>query len=89
VPTLFSADHYLSRGNELGHVAHDTWAVIAALAARTSALRLGTLIEEDAVAGTDHLYAPASPLAEADAIRDVDRWPLGVGRPDGTPARGP
>jgi F420-dependent oxidoreductase-like protein len=44
VPTLFSADHYLSTNDELGNVAHDAWTVVAALAARTSTLRLGTLV---------------------------------------------
>jgi F420-dependent oxidoreductase-like protein len=44
VPTLFSGDHYLSTYDELGHVAHDAWTVVAALAARTSTLRLGTLV---------------------------------------------
>jgi hypothetical protein len=30
-------------------------------------------LEEDAVAGADHLDRPAAPLAEADAFEDVDR----------------
>jgi F420-dependent oxidoreductase-like protein len=44
ITTLFSADHYLSRNDELGNVAHDAWTVIAGLAAITSTLRLGTLV---------------------------------------------
>jgi F420-dependent oxidoreductase-like protein len=65
IPTLFSADHYLSRNDELGNVAHDAWTVIAGLAARTSTLRLGTLVTPvtfrlpavlaNAVATADHI----------------------------------
>ena len=44
IETLSSGDHYLSRNDELGNVAHDAWTTIAALAARTSSLRLGTLV---------------------------------------------
>ena len=44
VETLFRSDHYISQGNELGSVAHDAWTTIAALAARTSILRFGTMV---------------------------------------------
>ena len=44
IETLFSGDHYLSQSDEVGNVAHDAWTTIAALAARTSSLRLGTLV---------------------------------------------
>jgi F420-dependent oxidoreductase-like protein len=44
VETLFRSDHYISQGDELGSVAHDAWTTIAALAARTSKLRFGTLV---------------------------------------------
>ena len=44
VPTLFAGDHYISTYDELGHVSHDAWTVIAGLAARTSTLRLGTMV---------------------------------------------
>ena len=44
VETLFRSDHYISQGDEVGSVAHDAWTTIAALAARTSRLRLGTLV---------------------------------------------
>jgi F420-dependent oxidoreductase-like protein len=44
VSTLFAGDHYISTYDELGHVSHDAWTVIAGLAARTSTLRLGTLV---------------------------------------------
>jgi F420-dependent oxidoreductase-like protein len=44
VETLFRSDHYISQGDEGGNVAHDAWTTIAALAARTSKLRFGTLV---------------------------------------------
>ena len=44
VSTLLAGDHYLSTYDELGHVSHDAWTVIAGLAARTSTLRLGTMV---------------------------------------------
>jgi F420-dependent oxidoreductase-like protein len=44
VETLFRSDHYISQGDEARNVAHDAWTTIAALAARTSTLRFGTLV---------------------------------------------
>ncbi len=44
VETLFRSDHYISQVDEDGKVAHDAWTTIAALAARTTTLRLGTLV---------------------------------------------
>jgi F420-dependent oxidoreductase-like protein len=44
IDTLFRSDHYISMSNEDGNVAHDAWTTIAALAARTSTLRFGTLV---------------------------------------------
>jgi F420-dependent oxidoreductase-like protein len=44
IDTLFRSDHYISMGDEAANVAHDAWTTIAALAARTSRLRLGTLV---------------------------------------------
>ncbi len=44
VETLFRSDHYVSQADEAGNVAHDAWTTIAALAARTTRLRLGTLV---------------------------------------------
>ncbi len=44
VETLFRSDHYISQGDEYHGVAHDAWTTIAALAARTSTLRFGTLV---------------------------------------------
>ena len=44
IDTLFRSDHYLSMADEDANVAHDAWTTIAALAARTSTLRFGTLV---------------------------------------------
>jgi len=44
VETLFRSDHYISQSDEDGKVAHDAWTTIAALAARTTTLRFGTLV---------------------------------------------
>ncbi|HEX5247785.1 MAG TPA: TIGR03560 family F420-dependent LLM class oxidoreductase [Gaiellaceae bacterium] len=44
VETLFRSDHYISQADESANVAHDAWTTIAALAARTTTLRFGTLV---------------------------------------------
>ena len=44
VPALFRSDHYLNLGGQLEKGSLDAWATISALAARTSTLRLGTLV---------------------------------------------
>src|SRR5215470_6045541 len=44
IDTLFRSDHYISQGDEDANVAHDAWTIIAALAARTTKLRFGTLV---------------------------------------------
>ena len=44
IDTLFRSDHYISQSNESGNVAHDAWTTLAGLAARTTALRFGTLV---------------------------------------------
>jgi F420-dependent oxidoreductase-like protein len=44
VETLFRSDHYISQSAEATNVAHDAWTTIAALAARTTTLRFGTLV---------------------------------------------
>jgi F420-dependent oxidoreductase-like protein len=44
IDTLYRSDHYISQSDEDGKVALDAWTTIAALAARTSTLRLGTLV---------------------------------------------
>src|SRR2546423_15094129 len=44
VATLFRSDHYISQSDETGNVAHDAWTTLAALAARNTTLRFGTLV---------------------------------------------
>ena len=44
VETLFRSDHYILQSDEDNKVAHDAWTTIAALAARTTTLRFGTLV---------------------------------------------
>ena len=44
IDTLFRSDHYISQSDEAGNVAHDAWTTLAGLAARTTTLRLGTLV---------------------------------------------
>jgi F420-dependent oxidoreductase-like protein len=65
IDTLFRSDHYISQSDEDGRVAHDAWTTIAALAARTTKLRFGTLVSPvtfrlpgqlaNAVATADHV----------------------------------
>lgn len=75
ISTLFASDHYLSRSDELGNAAHDAWTVIAGLAARTSVLRLGTLV-------TPVTFRPPAVLARLVATADHishGRTELGLG----------
>jgi F420-dependent oxidoreductase-like protein len=75
VETLLRSDHYISQSDESGNVAHDAWTTLAALAERTTSLRLGTLV------------SPAtfrSPALLANAVATVDhisggRIELGMG----------
>jgi F420-dependent oxidoreductase-like protein len=65
VATLYRSDHYISQADETGNVAHDAWTTLAALAARTTTLRFGTLVSPatfrlpgllaNAVATVDHV----------------------------------
>src|SRR5918912_876364 len=65
VETLFRSDHYISQAAETANVAHDAWTTLAGLAARTTTLRLGTLVTPatfrlpgllaNAVATVDHV----------------------------------
>jgi len=72
---LFRSDHYLSivRGGEAGSL--DAWTTIAALAARTERIRLGTLV-------SPVTFRPASVLAKAVATAQEisgGRVELGIG----------
>jgi len=44
IESLFRSDHYLSQSFPHERAAHDAWTTLAGLAARTSTLRLGTLV---------------------------------------------
>jgi F420-dependent oxidoreductase-like protein len=44
IETLFRSDHYLSGGGLIGRGSHDAWTTLAAIAARTSRVRLGTMV---------------------------------------------
>jgi len=67
VDTLFRSDHYISQGENDATTAHDAWTILAGLAARTSSLRLGTLVSPatfrlpallaNAAATVDHISA--------------------------------
>lgn len=75
VPALFAGDHYISTTDELGRVAHDAWTVVSGLAARTSVLRLGTMV-------TPVTFRPPAVLANAVATADHisgGRVELGLG----------
>jgi alkanesulfonate monooxygenase SsuD/methylene tetrahydromethanopterin reductase-like flavin-dependent oxidoreductase (luciferase family) len=75
VPTLFAGDHYISTNDELARVAHDAWTVITGLAARSSTLRLGTMV-------TPVTFRPPALLANIVATADHisgGRVELGLG----------
>ena len=75
IDTLFRSDHYISQGDELHNVAHDAWTTIAALAARTTTLRFGTLV-------SPATFRPPGLLANAVATADHvsgGRVELGLG----------
>src|SRR5437763_15147585 len=44
VEALFRSDHYLSGGGKIGRGSHDAWTTLAAIAARTARIRLGTMV---------------------------------------------
>jgi F420-dependent oxidoreductase-like protein len=75
IETLFRSDHYISQADEDGNVAHDAWTTIAALAARTTTLRFGTLV-------SPATFRPPALLANAAATADHvsgGRIELGLG----------
>jgi F420-dependent oxidoreductase-like protein len=65
IETLFRSDHYLSSSHAHERAAHDAWTTLAGLAARTTKLRLGSLVSPvtfrhpallaNAVATADHI----------------------------------
>lgn len=76
VETLFRSDHYISQSNESANVAHDAWTTLAGLAARTTTLRLGTLVSP-ATFRLPGLLANA--VATVDHIAGGGRVELGLG----------
>ena len=75
VETLFRSDHYISQADETGNVAHDAWTTLAGLAARTTTLRLGTMV-------SPATFRPPALLANAAATADHisgGRVELGLG----------
>jgi F420-dependent oxidoreductase-like protein len=76
VETLFRSDHYISQSNETANVAHDAWTTLAGLAARTTTLRLGTLVSP-ATFRLPGLLANA--VATVDHIAGGGRVELGLG----------
>jgi F420-dependent oxidoreductase-like protein len=76
VDTLFRSDHYISQSDESGNVAHDAWTTLAGLAARTTRLRLGTLVSP-ATFRLPGLLANA--VATVDHIAGGGRIELGLG----------
>ena len=75
IDTLFRSDHYISMLDEDANVAHDAWTIVAALAARTKTLRLGTLVSP---ATFRHPAVLANAAATADHISG-GRIELGLG----------
>src|SRR4051812_43376633 len=63
VETLFRSDHYISQSNESANVAHDAWTTLAALAARTTTLRLGTPVSPPTFRLPRLLATAAAPAA--------------------------
>lgn len=69
IEALFRSDHYLS-GIDSARAALDAWAVIAALAARTERLELGTLV-------SPVTFRPAAVLANLSATsNEVSALPV-------------
>lgn len=75
VETLFRSDHYLSGTDEARRGSLDAWTTLAALAARTSRLRLGTLVSPVTFR---HPSLLAKAVATVDHVSD-GRVELGIG----------
>src|SRR5947209_13825044 len=76
VETLFRSDHYISQSDESRNVAHDAWTTLAGLAARTTTLRLGTLVSPATFRLPGLL---ANVVATVDHIAGGGRIELGLG----------
>jgi alkanesulfonate monooxygenase SsuD/methylene tetrahydromethanopterin reductase-like flavin-dependent oxidoreductase (luciferase family) len=76
IEALFRSDHYLSVMGETGRGSLDAWTTIAGLAARTTTLRLGTLVSPVTFR---HPSALAKSVVTADHISGGGRIELGLG----------
>jgi F420-dependent oxidoreductase-like protein len=76
IDTLFRSDHYLSLSEEPGRGSLDAWTTIAALAAVTSTLHLGTLVSPVTFR---HPSLLAKAVVTADHISGGGRIELGLG----------
>ncbi|HZA59197.1 MAG TPA: LLM class flavin-dependent oxidoreductase [Solirubrobacterales bacterium] len=76
IETLFRSDHYLSVVGRHGRGSLDAWGTISALAAITSALRLGTLVSPVTFR---HPSVLAKAAVTADHISGGERIELGIG----------
>jgi F420-dependent oxidoreductase-like protein len=76
IETLFRSDHYLSVSGQRGRGSLDAWATIAALAAVTSTLRLGTLVSPVTFR---HPSLLAKAVVTADHVSGGGRIELGLG----------
>ena len=75
IEALFRSDHYLSGSFPHERAAHDAWTTLAGLAARTSTLRLGTLVSPVTFR---HPSLLANAVSTVDHISD-GRVELGIG----------
>jgi F420-dependent oxidoreductase-like protein len=76
IETLFRSDHYLSVSGQRGRGSLDAWTTIAALAAVTSTLRLGTLVSPVTFR---HPSLLAKAVVTADHVSGGGRIELGLG----------
>ena len=76
IDTLFRSDHYLSVSGQRGRGSLDAWTTIAALAAVTSTLRLGTLVSPVTFR---HPSLLAKTVVTADHVSGGGRIELGLG----------
>jgi F420-dependent oxidoreductase-like protein len=76
IETLFRSDHYLSVSGHQGRGSLDAWTTIAALAAVTSTLRLGTLVSPVTFR---HPSLLAKAVVTADHVSGGGRIELGLG----------
>ena len=87
IETLFRSDHYLSFSNPHERSAHDAWTKIAGLAARTTKLRLGTLVSPvtfrqpsllaNAVTTADHISGGRVELGMGAGWNDLEHEAFG------------